>query len=530
MARIYDTIVIGGGHNGLICAAYLARAGRSVLVLERRPILGGSAVSEEIHNGFKYPVLSHAVSLLRPQIIRDLELARFGLSLIPLDSMFVPFPDGGSLLCCADAERTRREIAHFSPRDAEAYFEFLRAMARTARELRPLFDAPAPNPATLDPPELLDTFRAAVRLLGLGQDQTVRILKLATMSAADWLAEWFESEEVKAPLSIEGITGSLLGVRSPGTAYVLLHNYMGEVDGEPHRRALPRGGTGALSEACAAAARSFGAVIRTGASVKRILVNRHGRVHGVVLDTGEELQAKSVASGLEPRRTFLDLVGEDALDEDFAGRIKRYKLAGAAGKVNLAVDRVPEFSSRPGDGPHLRGEIIVAPSTDYLEKAYDDAKYGGFSKKPCLRIIVPSLSDPTVAPPGKHVVSILAQYAPYRINGGPASWEDKREAFGDAVIDALAEYWPSLRDSILHRQVISPWDLEKEYGLSEGNLHHGELRLEQIAFQRPVAKWAHYRTPIEDLYLCGAGAHPGGGIMGTPGQLAAREILSSGAV
>ncbi len=525
----YDAIIVGGGHNGLVCAAYLARAGRKVLVLEKRERVGGAAVTEELYPGFKYTVCSYVVSLLRPWIIRDLDLARHGLEIVPLECSFTPHLDGPGLCRWPDPERTRAEIAHFSLADAETYPRFGKAMGRLARFAKQIIDQPAPDPASLRPTDLL-------QLLGLGRslhalpDEDVGLqLKLATMSAADFLDEWFESDVLKAPMSCSGIIGTHLGVRSPGTAYVLLHHYMGEIDGASRAWGLARGGNGAVSEAIASAARAFGAEIRVGAGVDHVRIVG-GRADGVVLEDGTEIDAKVVVSGCEPRLTFLRLVGEQHLDPDFVAAMRRYKCRGSSGKVNLALDRLPDFSCRPGDGLHVRGDIAIAPSVDYLERAWDEAKYGSFSSRPYLNVVVPSLLDPSMAPPGKHVMSIFVQYAPYELATGPESWPSQREAFGDAVIDTLAEYAPGLKDAILHRQVLTPWDLEKEFGLTEGNIFHGELTPDQILFQRPAAGWARYRTPVPNLWLCGSGAHPGGGVMGAPGGLAARALLQSSSV
>jgi len=333
---------------------------------------------------------------------------------------------------------------------------------------------------------------------------------------------------LKAPMSVSGIIGTFLGVRSPGTAYVLLHHYMGEIDGAFRAWGFARGGTGAVSLALAGAAREHGAEILTSCPVERILV-AGGRADGVVLENGDEIRASAVLSSLDPRRTFLGLVGERHLDDEFTRDIKRYKLRGSSGKVNLAVDRLPDFTCRPGDGRHLYGDIAIAPSIDYLERAYDQAKYGDFSERPYLNVVIPSLTDPSVAPPGQHIVSCFVQYAPYEIKEGPAFWPRRREAFGDAVVDTLAEYCPGLKESILYRQVLTPWDLEQEFGLTEGNIFHGELSLEQLLFLRPAAGWSRYRTPIDRLWICGSGAHPGGGVMGAPGELAAKTLLKAGA-
>jgi phytoene dehydrogenase-like protein len=346
------------------------------------------------------------------------------------------------------------------------------------------------------------------------------------MSAVDFLDLWFESPVLKAPMSVSGIIGTFLGPRSPGTAYVLLHHYMGEIDGAFRSWGFSRGGTGQVSLAIASAARSHGAEIRTETPVARVLVEG-GRASGVVLEDGEEIRARLVVSGLDPHRTFRRLVGEEHLDPEFVAGIRRYKLRGSSAKVNLAVDRLPDFACRPNARGtlHLRGDIAISPSIDYLERAYDDAKYGDFSARPYINVVIPSLVDPSVAPPGKHIVSCFVQYAPYKIKEGPERWPERREALGDTVVETLAEYCPGLAESILFRQVLTPWDLEQEFGLTEGNIFHGELSPEQLLFQRPVAGWARYRTPIRGLWMCASGTHPGGGVMGAPGELCAKAIL-----
>ena len=524
----YDAIIIGGGHNGLVCAGYLAKAGRRVLVLERRHVLGGAAVSEEIFPGFTYSVCSYVVSLMRPWIIRDLELARFGFDLIPLESSFLPLPDGRSMCRWSDAALTREEVSAFSPHDAEVMGEFSQAMSKIGRFVRPIIDSPAPQPASWNPKELLSLLRLGRHFSDATVDQMELRLKLLTMSAVDFLDEWFESEELKAPMSVSGIIGTFLGVRSPGTAYVLLHHYMGEIDGAFRSWGFQRGGTGGVSNAIGDAARHFGAEIRTEAPVERILM-QGGKAVGVVLSNGDELRAKQVVSGCDPRRTFAGFVGEEHLPDEFAQSLRRYRYRGSSGKVNLALDRKPEFSCRPGDA-HLRGDIAIAPSIEYLERAYDEAKYGTFSRRPYINVVLPSLVDPSVAPPGKHVMSCFVQYAPYDISEGPENWPAQREAFGETVLDTLEEYIPDLRSIILHKQVITPWDIQEEYGLTEGNIFHGELTLDQMAFQRPTAGWARYRTPIRNLWLASSGAHPGGGLMGAPGALCAKAMLGEEAV
>jgi phytoene dehydrogenase-like protein len=359
-------------------------------------------------------------------------------------------------------------------------------------------------------------------LRSLNEGHFYALVKLMTMSSADFLDEWFETEALKATMSASGIIGTFLGPRSPGTAYVLLHHYMGEIDGVFRAWGFAKGGTGAISHAIASAARSRGVEIRTEAPVAQVIVKR-GRARGVALESGEEIRAARVVSSLDPKRSFLQLVEPKQLPADFVDAIRRYKIRGSSGKVNLALSELPNFTCRPGAGPHLRGAISISPSVDYLERAYDDAKYGNFSRRPYLDIIIPSLIDPGMAPPGRHVMSIFVQYAPYELKGG---WTDaQREAFGDTVIDTLAEYAPNIKDAILHRQVLTPWDLEQTFGLTEGNIFHGELALHQLFFLRPVPEWAQYRTPIRNFYQCGSGTHPGGGISGAPGRLAALEIL-----
>jgi phytoene dehydrogenase-like protein len=525
MATRYDAIVIGAGHNGLVHAAYLARAGKRVLVLERRERVGGAAVTEEIFPGFKFSVFSYVVSLLRPEIIRDLELPRHGLHILPLESTLTPLPNGDYLAGWSDHDQNRRELYRHSPRDAEALDEFGRLLYHMAMAVKPILGLVPPDPTSLSPRDLLGLLKLGRHFRSLGAERFHALYKLMTMSSADFLDEWFETEALKGTKSASGIIGTFLGPRSPGTAYVLLHHYMGEIDGAFRAWGFAKGGTGAVSEAIASAARAAGAEIRTAAPVARVTV-RGGRATGVVLDNGEEIDARAVVSGLDPRRTFLDLVGERELPDDFVSDIRRYKFRGSSGKVNLALAEPPDFTCLPGNGPHLRGAISISPNVDYIERAYDDAKYGAFSRRPYLDVVIPSMIDPGMAPPGKHVMSIFVQYAPYHLTGG---WTDaRREALGDAVIDTLAEYAPNLKRAILHRQVVTPADIERITGLSEGNIFQGELALHQLFFLRPAPAWARYRTPVRSFYQCGSGTHPGGGIMGASGRLAALAVLEDG--
>jgi phytoene dehydrogenase-like protein len=524
MAAAYDAIIIGGGHNGLVCAAYLARAGRKVLVLERRERIGGAAVTEEVFPGFRFSVFSYVVSLLRPEIIRELELPRHGLHILPLESTLTPLSNSDYLIQWNDHDQNRRELARHSLRDAEAYDEFGLMLHQMARAVKPLLAMAPPDPTSLSFRELLGMKRLGDYFKSLKKEHFHRLTKLLTMSSADFLDEWFETEALKATKSASGIIGTLLGPRSPGTAYVLLHHYMGELDGVFRAWGFAKGGNGSVSAAIAAAARAAGAEIRTSSPVAQILV-KWGRARGVVLENGEEIRAKLVVSGADPRRTFMQLVGEKHLPAPFVESIKRFRFRGSSAKVNLALGELPDFTCLPGRGPHLRGAISISPSVAYLERAYDDAKYGEVSREPYMDIVIPSLIDPEMAPPGKHVMSIFVQYAPYHVNGG---WTDaRREALGDTVVDTLSQYAPNLKNAILHRQVVTPADIERIVGLAEGNIFQGELSLQQMFFLRPVPAWAKYRTPLRGLYQCGAGTHPGGGVMGASGRNAALQILGT---
>ncbi len=521
MSSKYDVVVIGGGHNGLVNAAYLAKAGKKVLVLERRYVLGGAAVTEEVFPGFKFSVASYVVSLLRPEIIRELDLPRHGLEILPLDGTFTPM-HGNYLWRVNDHGKTLREIARHSKLDAEAYDEYGRAMVEMGRFVKPILSMTPPDPTALNLKGLQDLLFLGRRFQKLPYDDQYNQVQLMTMSAVDFLDQWFETDVLKATMAASGIIGTFLGVRSPGTAYVLLHHYMGEIDGAFRSWGFARGGTGAISNAIAGAARELGVEIRTEAPVAKVLMN-NGQAKGVVLDNGDEIRCDVVSSSLDPRLTFIKMVGQEHLPADFVEDVNRYKFRGSSGKVNLALSGLPDFTCLPGEGRHLRGAISISPSVEYMERAYDDAKYGNYSRRPYIDTVIPTLTDPSVAPPGKHIMSCFVQYAPYHLKEG--TWDEKREEFGDTVVDTISEYAPNLRSLILHRQVLTPLDIETKFGLSEGNIFQGELTLEQLFFLRPAPGWAQYRTPVRSLYMCGSATHPGGGIMGAPGLNAAHMIL-----
>jgi phytoene dehydrogenase-like protein len=522
MGQHYDVIVIGGGHNGLVNAAYLAKAGKRVVVLERRHVLGGAAVTEEIIPGFLFSECSYVVSLLRPEIIRELDLPRYGLEILPLDGTFSPTPNGDYLWRVNDHAKSIRDIRRHSRLDAEAYDEFSKTMTPMCRFVKPLLSMVPPDPTTLNPKDLKQLHFLLQRFRELSSDERYTLVQLMTMSSADFLDQWFETDVLKATMSASGIIGTFLGIRSPGTAYVLLHHYMGEIDGAFRSWGFSRGGTGAISNAIADAAREAGVEIRTKAPVGKILV-KNGRACGVALQDGEELSAHVVSSSVDPHLTFEKFLEPNELPADFLEGVRRYKFRGSSGKVNLALDALPNFKCLPGPGAHLRGAISISPSMDYMERAYDDAKYGHYSRHPYIDMVIPSLTDPSVAPPGKHVLSCFVQYAPYKLAEG--NWDDQKEVFGDNVINTIADYAPNIKDIIIGRQILTPLDLEREFGLTQGNIFQGELSLEQLFFLRPVAGWAYYRTPIHNLYMCGSATHPGGGIMGANGRIASQVIL-----
>lgn len=526
MSKKYDAIIIGGGINGLTAAAYLAKAGRDVLVLEQRHILGGAASTDEIYPGFKYTLYSYVVSLLSPRVINDLQLHQHGLNLIPLNGSFTPMENGDCIAFPDDESKVYQEIARHSKKDAEAYFKFGEFMTDLARTMKPFLDVVPPDPIRPGFSDLRTIGYLAKLMRSIGKEKLHWIHKIMTMSAYDFLHEWFETDVLIAALAQVGIIGTMLGIKSPGTAYVLLHYYLGEVDGETSAWATQVGGTGGVSLAIGSSARSFGAEIRCNASVAEVMVT-NGEAVGVAMANGDEIYAKTVVSSCDPRVTFRKLVDEKELPSDLVGAIDNFKFRGSSGKVNLSLDGLPDFPALRDKSLLIGGMPELAPSCDYLEKAYDDAKYDDFSKRPFMGCIIPSTVDPTMAPEGKHSMSIFVQYASYNMPTH-GNRDQQRQAFGDAVINTLSEFAPNIKDLILHKQVITPWDMEQQIGISEGNISHGELTLDQLFIMRPTPGWAKYRTPIRNYYQCGSGTHPGGGITGTPALLAVTEMFKDG--
>lgn len=537
MATPRDVVIIGAGHNGLVTAFYLARAGLKPLVLERRPVVGGAAITEEFHPGFKCSILAHSSGPLRPEIFRDMQLDRRGVELIqPEPRVLALSCDGHALGLYGDPAKSAQEIAPFSNRDAEKYVEFQSVLNRLAEVIRRLMSQTPPAIDKLNSSDLWGLFTAAREVRSLGKKDTLRLLRWIPMPVADLVAEWFENELLRATIAARGIFGTFLGPRSPGSSAVLLLR----AASDPHPAggtSFPKRGMGALTQAMAAAAVQAGAEIRTGAEVARI-VARDGSATCVVLQDGEEIAAKAVISNADPRRTFLRLVDPAHLEPDFLIRMQNYRCMGTVAKVNLALAGLPSFTalaaprSRSDEfaaaspspaNQALGGRIHIGPEIDYLDRAFDDAKYGEFSRAPILDITIPSLTDPSLAPPGKHVMSVCVQFAPFKLKNG--TWHAKRDALGETVVKTLAGYAPDLSRLILHRQVITPQDLEETYGLTGGHIFHGELALDQLFALRPVLGWARYRTPLRGLYLCGSGTHPGSGLTGDSGRNAAREVL-----
>ena len=519
-----DAIIAGAGHNGLVCAAYLAQAGRRVLVLERRELVGGCAVTEEIWPGYHVSTAAYLTSLLQERVIRDLELARFGYRVDAKDpAFFSAFPDCRHLFMWQDGARTLQEIAKFSRHDAAVFPAYEDHLERLSQVVESLLLTTPPEFPPQGLGDFVDYLKLAAKMRGLSPKEIVGLVKIFTQSAVEFLDEWFESGEIKVTLATDGVIGANGGPRSPGTAYILLHHVMGSVGGHRGLWGFVRGGMGAVSNAIAASARSHGVEIRTNAPVDYIKI-ANGRARGVVLEGGEEIDSNMVISNLTPQLTFLRLIDSSELPSDFLDAIRKYRSEGTSCKINLALSGLPNFRALPGaQGPQHRATMHICPSLEYVEHAWDDAKYGRPSESPLLELTVPTMYDPSLAPPGKHIMGIFIQYAPYTLRD--ATWDELREPFAYRCLDLIEEYAPGFRDLIIDKQVLTPLDLERRFGLTGGNIFHGEMSLDQMFVMRPVAGSARYRTPIHGLYMCGSGTHPGGGVMGAPGYNAAHEIL-----
>jgi phytoene dehydrogenase-like protein len=522
MPNSRDIVIIGGGHNGLVTAFYLAKAGFKPLVLERRNQVGGAAITEEFHPRFRSSVLAHSAGPLRPDIVRDMQLEKHGLKIItPQVAVTSLSPDGRALILYRDLDKTAQEITKFSAADAAKYREFQLALKKTSRVFS---KALALTPPAIEKPTNADLFgllQVGRSLRGLGKKGTYSLLRWAPMAVADLVSEFFETDLLRATVAARGIFGTSLGPWSAGTSLALL--LRAAADANPSgSNFFAAGGIGSITQAMVKAAQQAGAEIRTGAEVIEISV-KNNAARGVVLSTGEQILARAVISNADPKRTFLKLADPSLLSPTFTKRLQNYRMNGTVAKVNLAISGLPSFTALNGNAEALSGRIQIGPEIDYLERAFDESKYGGFSRAPYLEVAIPTLTDPSLAPEGKHVISIYMQYAPYKLKNG--TWDDQRTALGDTVVKTLAQYAPDLPNKILSHQIITPVDLEAQYGLTGGHIFHGDLALDQIFTMRPMLDWARYRTPIDNLYLCGSGTHPGTGLTGGSGANAAREII-----
>lgn len=517
-----DVVIIGGGHNGLVTAFYLAKAGFKPVVLERRAQVGGAAITEEFHPGFRGPILAHSAGPVRPEVVRDMQLGRHGLKLITPDvGMVALSPTGRALVLYNDARKSAQEIGKFSQKDAARYPEFQNSLGKMGRVIGQALALAPPNiddPSKGDLWGMLQTGRAIRKL---GKKDMYRLLRWGPMAVADLVAEFFDTELLRATIAARGIFGTFFGPWSAGSSLVLLIRAAG--DDHPAGSAyFAAGGMGAVTQAMAAAAKQAGAEIRTGAEVIEVRI-KDGAATSVVLSTGEEIVGRAIISNADPKRTLLKLVDPTHLTPDFVMKLQHYRTPGTVAKVNLALSGLPKFAALNGSTEALSGRIHIGPEIDYLERAFDEAKYGNFSRQPYLEIAIPSLTDPSLAPAGKHVMSIYVQYAPFKLRN--SDWESQRVPLGDTVVKTIAQYAPNLPELILTHQIITPQDLEDTYGLTGGHIFHGELALDQFFTMRPLLDWARYRTPIRNLYLCGSGTHPGAGLTGGSGANAAREIL-----
>lgn len=517
MAASFDIVIVGGGHNGLVAATYLARSGRRVLVLEKRSAVGGPVTTEEFAPGFRGSPGASVCGRLRPEVLEDLDLAKRGVQFIPAEPEVLALGDGRALRIFRDVTKTQAELAKVSQKDADTYPRFVEFLGQFASALDPILAMPPPDIASPSLAELTGLLGRALRFRRLGKHTMQQMLRLPPMAVRDFLNEWFETELLKASYAVDALTGTFEGPWSPGTAFGLIPRFL--PDGHGARSAFVRGGMGSLAHALAQAAQEAGATIRTEAEVVRIR-STDGRVTGVELAGGDTIGAHVVASNADPKRTFLHLVDQEELSPEFLLHIRNFEMNGVVAKVNFALEGPPKL---PAAGEALPPHFRICASLEYIERAYDDAKYGRVSKDPVLDVFVPTIVDPDLAPPGMHVMSTQVQYAPYALRRG--GWESEREKLADRVVTILSDHIPGFERLVLDRQILTPLDLEARFGLTEGHIYHGEMTLDQSLLLRPVPGWSRYRTPIDGLYLCGSGAHPGGGITGGPGLNAAREIL-----
>jgi len=520
----YDAIVIGAGHNGLTNGAYLAKAGLKVAVLERNPYIGGATVSRELHKGWWYSNCSYVSSLLRPEITRDLELPRHGLQVVSFGGGATFMRNGDHFGNYSDHDRHYREMARHSKRDANAYDRYAADTSLQTKLIRPYLMRTPPDPTSMKPRDLRDLLEFARSFMDLGEEKLLDTIKFWTASVGDYLHEYFETDVIKAHMAGSGIIGTALGVYSPGTAYVLLHHYMGDVDGNVGAWGFARGGMGAIADALSKAFQSYGGEIICDANVDEIIV-KNGQAAGVALKDGTEYKAPIVVSNLDPKRTFLDITNPSDLPKDVLKKARNFKIRGSSGKLNIALDGLPVFNGLDPRNRLMAGDLHFSDSLERQERAYDDWKAGTWSKDPYLDMMIPSLTDPTMAPPGKHMMSVFVQYAPPKVEGREWTDEDK-DGFEKSVIDQISNYSPNFRDLILHCETRTPREIEAEVGLTEGNIFMGELTFDQLLFNRPFPGYAQYRSPIKGMYMCSSGTHPGGGVMAAPGANAAREILA----
>ena len=523
VGKNFDVIVIGSGHNGLVNACYLQKAGLNVLVLEKNDWIGGAAVSRELHPGILYSNCSYVCSLFRPEIMRDLELPKHGLQIVAIEGGTVFTRDGDYLASYRNYHAKKRELERFSAKDSEAYSRYSRDILKQCRFIQPLLMRTAPDPASFKFKDLSEMLYLLRKVNDLTASELADTVRFWTMSISDFLDEYFENDVIKASLAVSGIIGTALGPMSPGTAYVLLHHYMGEVDGSIGAWGYARGGMGAISNALTSSFRAMGGTLLNNSEVEKVDI-RESRVKGVILKNGDEYLARNVVSNADVKRTFLNLTDPEHLPPNFIKKVNNFKIRGSSGKVNIALDSMPKFPGISDNNPCLKGDIHFTDSIERMERAYDDWKSGTWSRDPFLDMMIPTLTDPTMAPPGKHFMSCFVQYCPPKVGG--KNWtKENKDAFGETVIQQIADYSPGFKDKILHMEVRTPKELEDEVGLTEGNIFQGELTFDQLLFNRPIPGYAQYRSPIKGLYMCGSSTHPGGGVMGAPGRNAAVEIL-----